>query len=255
MAEKIKLSAYLLNNGYFPTRSKATNAIKEQKVTVNGRIITKDGYLVSEDDVIMVENEESEFVSRAGYKLREALMVFNIDLNDKIVLDIGASTGGFTDCCLQNGARHVYAYDVGHDQIADKLRNDPRVTVEEGVNCRYLRKGDLPETIDFICMDVSFISCTLMLEAISDILDAGKQAVILFKPQFEVGSKYLKGNGVVKSEKEIWDRLVDCQTQATALQLTLSGITPSPIKGKEGNQEYLLLFVKEGKDPIVIKSL
>ena len=242
---KIKLSEYLLNNGYFATRSQARNALKAGDVIVNNRIITKDGFLVSENDVIDVKLPENTYVSRGGHKLEAALKQFKIALSDKIVLDIGASTGGFTDCCLQNGARKVYSYDVGHDQLAEKIRNDSRVSWKEGINCRYLKKADFEETIDFICMDVSFISCTAILPNIADILDGSGQAVILFKPQFEVGIKYLNNKGIVTDKTAVDSVLEDCKKTAANLKLMLKGIIASPIKGQDGNQEYLMYFIKE----------
>ena len=243
----MKLSIYLVEQGYFPTRSQAHNAIKEKKVTVNSRIVTKDGYEVTEADVIAVTREDDIYVSRGGYKLREAINAFKIDLKGLVVLDIGASTGGFTDCALQHGARKVYAYDVGHDQLAEKLRNDPRVIAREGVNGRELHKEDFSETIDFICMDVSFISCTKLLANISDILGGKGQAVILFKPQFEVGPSNLNNKGVVKNNALVQTKMKETREMARILKLKLKGTVKSPITGQNGNQEYLLYFVKEGE--------
>lgn len=245
MAEKVKLSVYLVEKGYYPTRSQATNFIKAGKVRVNSRVITKGGYEVNENDFVEVEVEENRYVSRGGYKLEAALKEFRISLENKTVLDIGASTGGFTDCCLQNGAGKVYAYDVGHDQLALKLRNDPAVVAKEGVNARYITKNDFEDSIDFICMDVSFISCTKIFGAISDILTEGKDAVILFKPQFEVGNAHLNKNGIVNDQNAVTDKLNETETIARQFALKVTGKMLSPIKGQDGNQEYLLHLVRE----------
>ncbi len=250
---KIKLSQYLVENKYYPNRSQAHNAIKERKVRVNGIVITKDGYLVSDDDEITVEKLLTTYVSRGGHKLEAALKEFGISLKNKAVLDIGASTGGFTDCCLQNGARIVYAYDVGHDQLNEKLKKDDRVVSNEGINARFLKKSDFVDEIDFICMDVSFISCTKIFEAISDILSSNKQAVILFKPQFEVGKEFVNKKGLVNDKNAISQALVNCQNEASNLQLSIEKIIPSPIKGQDGNQEYLLLLTKDGKKTIELE--
>ena len=244
MSEKVKLSVYLTENGYYPTRSQATNAIKDGKIKVNNRVITKAGYEVRENDVVEAEKEQNEYVSRGGYKLEAALKTFEISLENKAVLDIGASTGGFTDCCLKHGARIVYAYDVGHDQLAEKLKNDPRVVSKEGINARYLGKQDIDEKIDFICMDVSFISCTRIMNSISDILETEGETVILFKPQFEVGKEHINNKGIVTDKEIVEARLNETLKYAETLGMIYKGHIASPVKGQDGNQEYLLYFVK-----------
>ena len=246
----MKLSIYLVEQGYYPTRSQAHNAIKERKVTVNGRIVTKDGYEVTESDLITVAREDDMYVSRGGYKLREALNAFRINLTDLTILDIGASTGGFTDCALQHGARKVYAYDVGHDQLAEKLQHDPRVISQEGVNGRELYRSSFNETIDFICMDVSFISCSKMLKAISDTLAEKGEAVILFKPQFEVGSQYLNRQGLVVNDKIIRDRLLETLELINRSGMQWIGKIESPIKGGDGNREYLIYLRKDNNQAL-----
>ena len=243
----MKLSLYLVQQGTYPNRSQAHNAIKEKRVRVNGLIVTKDGYEVSENDLIEVEKEEKQYVSRGGYKLAAALSTFKISLENLTVLDIGASTGGFTDCALQQGARRVYAYDVGHDQLAESLRNDPRVIAKEGINGRDLNRDSFDEKIDFICMDVSFISCMKLLPNIADILHENGQTVILFKPQFEVGPSHLNNKGVVKNKEIVSQKLKETEDTAALLKLKLKGTVKSPITGQNGNQEYLMYFVKEGE--------
>ena len=200
--------------------------------------------MCAETDQMVYDRPDGEFVSRGGLKLAKALKAFHIDMTGSIVLDIGASTGGFTDCALKHGARRVYAYDVGTDQLDIRLKNDPRVISREQVNCRYLRKHDIEEPIDMIVMDVSFISCTKMLEAVSDILDPGKEAVILFKPQFEVGPQYLNGHGIVRDDKISLTRLEEVKAEMADHRLKVIGTIVSPIKGKDGNTEYLMYLQK-----------
>ena len=241
----MRLDQFLVLQGYYSTRSKASAAIKEKRVKINGKTITKAGAEVDENCSVEIIRPERTFVSRGGYKLQGAIDQFEIDLSGKTVLDIGASTGGFTDCALQSGAAKVYAYDVGTDQLDISLRNDPRVISKENVNCRFLKKEDFSDEIDFICMDVSFISCTKMMEAISDILSKGKTAVILFKPQFEVGRENLNRSGIVINQNAVDQKLDECILLAEKLDLQLTGKTLSAIKGTDGNQEYLLYFEKK----------
>ncbi len=240
----MRLDVYLTEKNYYSSRSQASLAIKERRVQVNSRTITKAGYEVEENDIVTVKKQQYTFVSRGGQKLLEALNKFDINLTDKIVLDIGASTGGFSDCALQFKAKKVYAYDVGEGQLAEKLRNDPRVVVKEKINARYLKKEVFKDVIDFICMDVSFISCTKIFEAISNILNDNKEAVILFKPQFEVGNKYLNKQGIVTDDKIILEKLNETINIANSNDLSVMGICSSPIKGGDGNKEYLLYFKK-----------
>ncbi|MBQ6654137.1 MAG: TlyA family RNA methyltransferase [Erysipelotrichaceae bacterium] len=239
-----RLDVYLTEKGYFSTRSRAQQAIREGLVRVNGRIVTKTGTEISDEDRIEYLAPENQFVSRGGYKLLEALEKNDIELDGLTVLDIGSSSGGFTDCCLQKGARKVYAYDVGHDQLDEKLRKDPRVVSKEGINCRNLTAEDFDEPIDFICMDVSFISCTRMLKAISDILSSGKKAVVLFKPQFEVGSRYLNRHGVVRDDRIIKEKIEETVKVISDNGLQVISVTDSPIRGGEGNREYLICMKK-----------
>ena len=240
----MRLDVWLTENEVFSTRSRAQQAIKAGEIRVNGRVITKSGHEVSEEDRIEYEKPEYTFVSRGGYKLLEAIRHNGIDLQGKTVLDIGASTGGFTDCVLQMGACKVYAYDVGVGQLTNSLREDPRVIVREHINCRSLTKEDFKEDIDFICMDVSFISCVKMLDAIVSILSPGKEAVILFKPQFEVGSRYLNGQGIVTDDRIVKDRLQETKAQMALRKLEVISVIESPIRGGDGNREYLIYLKK-----------
>ncbi|MGN1398389.1 MAG: TlyA family RNA methyltransferase [Erysipelotrichaceae bacterium] len=240
----MRLDIYLTENKYFNTRSQASLAIKENRVKVNNRFVSKAGYEVNENDIVSIIKPQYNFVSRGGYKLLEAIEKFKIDLKDKIVLDIGASTGGFTDCALQFGCKKVYAFDVGENQLDQSLRNHKQVIVREKINCRYLSKDDIADTVDYIVMDVSFISATKLFQSISNILNTDAKAVILFKPQFEVGKEYLTNANIVNNDKIVVEKLNDFIKEATAYDLYLIGFTCSPIRGKEGNKEYLLYFNK-----------
>lgn len=239
----MRLDNYLVENRYFPSRNKAQIAIKNGEVKVNNITIKQCSFDVSNED-IEIKESNFKYVSRSGNKLEEALNKFSINLENKIVLDIGASTGGFTDCCLNHGARKVYAFDVGHDQLNIKLRNDNRVVAKEGINCRYLTKQEFKDDIDFICMDVSFISCTKMFNAISNILDNNKECVILFKPQFEVGNSFINRQGIVTNDKIVMDKMTQAIDLATSYHLKFLNFIISPIKGTDGNKEYLLHFIK-----------
>lgn len=245
----MRLDVYLVENGYFSTRSKATQAIKEGFVLVNNRKPFKAGLEVNDSDNITIKSQEYNFVSRGGYKLLGAIKEFKLHFENKIVLDIGASTGGFTDCAIQFGAKKVYAYDVGHDQLDPSLKENPKIVMKEGINCRNLTKEDFKEQIDFIVMDVSFISCTKMFEAISNILEKDKEAIILFKPQFEVGSQNLNNKGIVVNEQVVYEKFKEAIEYAKQLDLGCISYAVSPIKGGDGNKEYLLHLVKgnEGK--------
>ena len=245
-----RLDRFLVEKGYFKSRSQAQLAINEGRIKVNGRIITKNGFDIAENDLIKYEKDEHQFVSRGGYKLLAALEKFNIDLKGKTVLDIGASTGGFTDCARQHGAKKIYAYDVGHDQLADELQHDERIISKEGVNCRNLTAEDFAEPIDFICMDVSFISCTKMLKTITDTLRNNGEAVILFKPQFEVGSQYLNRQGVVINDKITRDKLLNTLELINSYGMHWINKMESPIKGGDGNREYLIYLRKDNNQAL-----
>ena len=241
----MRLDNHLVNIGLFTTRSQAQQAIREGRIIINGRPAHKSGMEVNESDDIRFVKPEISFVSRGGYKLLAALNANEIDLKDKTVLDIGASSGGFTDCCLQAGAKKVYAYDVGHDQLDSSLRRDSRVCVGEGINCRNLKAQDFSEPIDFICMDVSFISCTKMLDAIESVLRKEGEAVILFKPQFEVGPRYLNGQGIVSDARITKERLDETIALIREKNMEAVSVIDSPIKGGDGNKEYLIYLRKK----------
>lgn len=198
----LRLDLFLVQNGSYTSRQKAIDAIKAEKVKVNDLIIRKPSYVVNTNDNIEIIFDKLTFVSRAGFKLDHALKTFGIILKDKIVIDIGSSTGGFTDCCLQQKAKLVYAVDVGTNQLDFNIRNDKRVVVMENTNARYLKRSDFSNRIDFICVDVSFISIKILIPIIAELLDHNDEAVILVKPQFEVGRRYLNKKGIVKDKKQ-----------------------------------------------------
>ncbi len=241
----MRLDVYLVENGYFQSRSKAQASINAGLVLLNGAKAEKPSLNIEGDEEITVLARD-RYVSRAGEKLEKALDEFKIDPQGMVALDIGASTGGFTDCLLQRGAKYVYALDVGKAQLADKLREDERVSVIEGFNARYAKKSDFDKNIDIIVMDVSFISQTLIYEACSDILDCGKFMVTLVKPQFEAGKQNIGKGGIVHDKngsiiKTILEKLDFCGKQFNFERI---GFTESPIEGGDGNKEYLALFKK-----------
>ena len=245
----MRIDVFLTENGYFKSRSKAQSAISNGEVIVDGVSISKPSFEVDGSENIEVKTV-SRFVSRAGEKLSHALDTFKIDVNGLTILDIGASTGGFTDCLLQNGARHVFALDVGSAQIDKKLIDDNRVTVIENFNARYAKKSDFDKEIDMIVMDVSFISQTLIYPACADILDCGKTMITLIKPQFEAGKKHIGKGGIVhdrdgKIIKEILEKL---DISAKLCGFERMDFTDSPIQGGDGNKEYLALFKRENNE-------
>lgn len=239
--KKIRLDIYLLTNNFFETREKARIAIMEGKVFVNNQKEDKPGTMIKEDAVVEFRGEKLKYVSRGGYKLEKAVDVFNIFLKDKICVDIGASTGGFTDVMLQNGAKKVYAIDCGTNQLDYKLRIDDRVVSMENTNARYLTKNDLNnEIIDFVSVDVSFISLKKIIPIIKDILNEDGKAVLLIKPQFEAGKELVSKGGVVK-DKNIHIAIInDIINYCISFKFKIIGIDYSPIKGPAGNIEYLL---------------
>ena len=241
----MRLDLYLAENGYFQSRSKAQSAIAEGHVFVNGQKIEKPKFDVDGSEKIEIISFE-KYVSRAGNKLSHALTEFNVNVNGLTVLDIGASTGGFTDCVLQNGASYVYSLDVGRAQLADKLRSDSRVAVIEGFNARNAKKDDFDKKIDIIVMDVSFISQTLIYEACADILTSGKYMITLVKPQFEAGRKHIGKGGIVhdKDGSILKEILAKLDSEAQKHGFTRISFTESPIVGGDGNKEYLALFQK-----------
>lgn len=244
---KIRLDSALVERGLATSRERAKAVIMSGVVYVNNQRADKPGMNVSETDEIEVRGDGLKYVSRGGLKLEKALLVFPIDLKDKICVDIGASTGGFTDCMLQNGAAKVYAVDVGYGQLAWSLRTDPRVINLERTNIRYVTSEQIPEPIGFISVDVSFISLGLVMPVAKTLLQDGGQMVCLVKPQFEAGRELVGKKGVVR-DPDVHTMVIE-KTVATALQLGFSvlGLDFSPVKGPEGNIEYLLYLQQDGQ--------
>ena len=253
---KERLDAALVQRGLCQSRERAKVLIMEGLVYVNRQKSDKAGTQVKEDDSIEVRGENLKYVSRGGKKLEKAMESFPIDLNGGICMDIGASTGGFTDCMLQNGAAKVYSVDVGYGQLAWSLRTDERVVNLERTNIRYLTEEQVPEKLDFISVDVSFISLTLVLPVAYRFLKDGRSMVCLVKPQFEAGRENVGKKGVVRDPK-IHEMVIEKVADfAQGLGFAVLGLDFSPIKGPEGNIEYLLHLGKEAAgQPLVHETV
>ena len=243
----MRIDLELVKRGIFPSRQKAKEAIAEGKVKLCGEICTKPSLNVSEDDEIELCGEIMEYVGRGGLKLRKLIEHTGISLKGSVCMDIGASTGGFTDCMLENGAAYVYAVDVGYGQLAEKLREDERVCCMEKTDIRDISKEMLDKTIDFISVDVSFISLKLILPKIYELLSENGSAALLIKPQFEAGRKNIGKKGVVKNEKIHERVLTDITAAVSAEGFFIKEIIHSPIKGGSGNIEYLAFIDKSGE--------
>ena len=214
-------------------------------VLVNEQRVEKPSDQFVTDAPIRVKHADdpaSRYVGRGGIKLEAALREFELDVNGAVCLDVGASTGGFTDCLLQNGARKVFAIDVGHNQLDWRLRNDPRVEAREGINARYLQPPDFPAKFDLAVMDVSFISATMVLPAIVPFVKEGGAIVTLIKPQFEVGRGEVGGGGIVRDPEKRAQAVEKVNQCAADLRLHVAGVIESPIQGAEGNVEFLALY-------------
>jgi len=241
---KERLDVYLVNNGFFSSREKARAAVMAGLVFVDGVKVDKPGHPVKAESHVQVQGNPLPYVSRGGLKLEKAIKVFGIDLKDRVVIDIGASTGGFTDCALQNGARLVYAVDVGYGQLAWKLRSDPRVVSLERTNIRYLEPGALTEVPSFATIDVSFISLSLVLPRVDLLTRPEAAGIALIKPQFEAGKEKVGKKGVVRDPEVHVDVINKILTVVDSLGWQVGGLDFSPIRGPEGNIEYLLYFLK-----------
>ncbi len=243
MKNNERLDVFLFESGRVQSREKAKKLIMAGKVLVNDRPADKASFEVKADDTITIKEEE-RFVSRGGHKLERAMTEFNIDLTDKVSMDIGASTGGFTDCMLQNGARYVYAIDVGYGQLDWKLRNDNRVCVMERFNARYLEKSMLKEVPFFASIDVSFISLSKIIKPLFDCLEDDGEIVALIKPQFEAGKEYVGKNGVIRDEKVHKMVVQNVIKDFNNAGYSTIGLSYSPIKGPKGNIEFLIYAKK-----------
>lgn len=236
---KKRLDVLLVEKGLAESRQKAQALIMAGQVYVGGQKVDKAGAPTAEDAALEVRGGGMKYVSRGGYKLEKAMATWPITLKDKTCADIGASTGGFTDCMLQNGASKVYAVDVGYGQFAWKLRQDPRVVCLERTNARYLTEEQIPQKLDFFSVDVSFISLNLILPPLYPLMAPGGQAVCLVKPQFEAGREKVGKKGVVRDKGVHLEVLEHFFDHAASAGFTVKGITYSPIRGPEGNIEYL----------------
>ena len=241
---KDRIDKILVEKGYFPTRQKAKYAIEGKCVYVNNILIEKSSKVFEDDCKIEIHGESLPFVSRGGLKLDKAIQEFKISLQDKICMDIGASTGGFTDCMLQNGAGLVYAVDVGHNQLDEILVNDNRIVNLEGINIKEINVEEF-EKVEFISTDVSFISLTNVLDKAYKMLKNAGEMVALIKPQFEAGKEFINKNGVVKDKRVHLKVIEKVILFANSLGFKIKEIDYSPIKGPAGNIEYLAYMKKE----------
>ena len=242
---KIRLDVYLAESNLAKSRSNALAMIMAGEVYIDGVKADKAGQQITGEENIEIRSKALKYVSRGGLKLEKAMQVFPISLNDFVCMDIGASTGGFTDCMLQNGARKVFSIDVGYGQLAWKLRTDERVLNMERTNIRNVTKEDIGEEIDFFSVDVSFISLKLVLPVANTLLKDGGEGVCLIKPQFEAGREKVGKKGVVR-DKAVHKEVIDnCLKIAENSGFSVQGLDYSPVKGPEGNIEYLM-YVKKG---------
>lgn len=240
----MRLDFYLAETALVDSRTDAKRFILAGAVTVDGNIVTKPSFDVNGTEDISVDKSSKKYVSRGGLKLEAALDAFNIDPKDAYAIDIGASSGGFTDCLLQRGAAHVIAVDSGSGQMVDSLQNDKRVTVIENFNARYMSPNDFEYSPGLAVMDVSFISAKLLFPAVSNILQAGSDYICLIKPQFEVGKAGLNKKGIVKNEDLRKKAVEDVINSAKYCDFDLISKIESPIIGGDGNIEYLAHFKK-----------
>lgn len=248
MKNKKRLDILLTEKGYFKSRTKASAYISAGKVFINNRLQDKPGKLFLVDEIKNVKIKEPvKYVSRGGYKLEKALKEFGISVVDKICLDVGASTGGFTDCLLQFGAKKVYAVDVGYGQIDLKLRQNPNVVLYEKTNIRYINQKLFNEKIDVVTIDVSFISVKKFLHLIIDFLNPDFDIIVLIKPQFESEKKYVK-RGIVRDKQIHIKVLKDFFDYIISIKLNLINMDYSPIKGPKGNIEFLCHIKEKGKN-------
>ena len=240
MAEKLRLDVALFEKGFCESREKAKALIMAGQVYVNGQKVIKGGTVLKEDDEIEVRGKKMPFVSRGGLKLQKAVDVFGVKLENTVCMDIGASTGGFTDCMLQHGAKKVYAIDVGYGQLAWKLRNDERVINLERTNFRYVTKEVIKDDIDFASVDVSFISLKLILPVMRELLKENGEAVCLIKPQFEAGREKVGKKGVVRDTAVHVEVVEGICNYVLENGFDILNLDFSPVKGPEGNIEYLI---------------
>jgi len=242
-----RIDKLLVERGLAESRTKAQALVMAGVVLVGEQRVEKASDQFVIDAPIRVKHADdpaSRYVGRGGLKLEAALREFQLDVNGAVCLDVGASTGGFTDCLLQNGAAKVFAIDVGHNQLDWRLRNNPRVEAREGINARYLQPDDFPTKFDLAVMDVSFISATMVLPAIVPLMKEDAAIVTLIKPQFEVGRGEVGGGGIVRDPAKRTQAIEKVNQAAVDLGLRVAGVIESPIQGAEGNVEFLALYVR-----------
>ncbi len=243
--QRERIDKILVDRGLAESRTKAQALVIAGAVLVDEQLVRKPSELFPSEANIRIKAEAtSRYVSRGGVKLEAALREFQLDASGLVCLDVGSSTGGFTDCLLQHGARKVVAIDVGHNQIDWKLRNDPRVELREGVNARYLTAEDFDDKFDLVTIDVSFISATKILPAVVPLLNASGRIVTLIKPQFEVGKGEVGKGGIVKDSAQHQRVIAEVNAFAGSLGLIVGGVIESPIRGADGNVEFLALYHK-----------
>lgn len=240
---KQRLDRILMDKGYAETRSKALGLIMSGHILVNGKPVTKAGASIEEASEITLK-QHMPYVSRGALKLEAALEAFQVDVKDMIAIDIGASTGGFSEIMITRGASKVYAVDVGHGQLHWKLRTDPRIICLEGINARLFTKDLIPELCDIATFDVSFISLKLVVPPILNVLKKKASIIALIKPQFEAGKGLVGKGGIIKNQNVIDDVIKEISSFLNGLSLKVQGVIPSPIKGAKGNQEYLIHVLK-----------
>jgi len=241
---KIRIDKLLFSKKIAKSRERAKILIEERKVFVNGKVIEKPSIKIDIDADIEIKGEDIRWVSRGGIKLEKALKIWDINLKEQTCLDVGASTGGFTDVLIDSGAKKVYALDVGHGQLDEKLRNNPKVVNIEKTNARNIDKNLIQELVDFICIDVSFISLTMIIPEIIKFLKPKGIIVALLKPQFELGKGGVDKSGIVKRKTQHELVIKKIKVLAANLNLCIKEITESPILGKNGNKEFLVYITK-----------
>jgi len=250
--KKERLDVLLVQRGLAPSREKAKAVIMAGEVFVDNQREDKAGQTFPASVQIEVRGKKMKYVSRGGYKLEKAITVFPITLQDKLCMDVGSSTGGFTDCMLQNGARYVYAIDVGTNQLVWSLRQDERVCSMEKTNIRYVTPEDIGELVDFVSIDVAFISLTKVLAPVKALMKEDGQIVCLIKPQFEAGRELVGKKGVVRDPRVHEDVIGTVMDYAMSLGFHILGLDHSPIRGPEGNIEYLLYMENDTREPSLV---
>lgn len=240
---KVRLDLLLVQRGLVQSREQAQSLIRAGKVYGKGNILDKPGSLVP-DNLEIIIKEKPKYVSRGGLKLEGALLDFNLNVKNFICIDVGSSTGGFVDCLLKFGAKKVYAIDVGKNLLNENLKRDDRVILMENLNARYFEEKIIPEKVDLITMDLSFISLKLVVPPFIPSIKKNGFLLTLYKPQFEVGREDVGKGGIVKNEKKVENSMKNFIEFVSKLKIKFKSLSPSKIKGQKGNQEYFLLFQK-----------